>query len=222
MKKLTICLAIVISLIALPVYADGVYISLKGSIADVDIDGLEFSDPDDAATISITHDSSDNISSPGIAIGYDSGKARFEFEYFNRGTASYNGAANLGIVIADAQLDIETNTFFLNHYRDFTISKKFELYAGFGIGLAKHKSNIEATLPAGWIWIDTGTNTRSASDSDTELAYNYQIGAAYLVSDKITIDLGIRYAKLGEVDVDSFESVEIESKEVVLAFRYMF
>jgi len=172
MKKLSICLAIVISLIALPVYADGGYISLKGSIADVDVDSLEFSDPADAAMYNISGDSSDNINSPGFAVGYDTGDMRYELEYFKRSTISYDGILDAKIVTAKSQLDIRTDTFFFNFYRDFEISKKFELYAGGGIGLAKHRSNAKAVLPAGWFWVATGTDTQSRSDSNTELASN--------------------------------------------------
>ena len=122
--------------------------------------------------------------------------------------------------------NVETETFFLNVYADFSVAKKLELYAGAGVGMAKHSSKTDWNLKADAF----GSNTNppiSYSDtaSNTCVAYNVQAGAAYLITDNVAIDLGLRYADLGEVELGGLLSLEADkmiSKEVVLALRYTF
>jgi len=231
MKRLFFILAIIISLaITIPAVAGSPYVSLKGSFAKTDISNIKFTDSDDAYYNPVSNrDNSDSITSPGIAIGYDFGETRIEFEFFNRATAKFNTTTDAIVCgflhnnILDIQSDIKTKTFFINSYTDFEINKSFELYTGMGIGLARHKSNITGVLAPGWFWTNTGTNTQSDSDSNTEFAWNVQFGSVYKINKNIAFDLGLRYANLGKADMtDVFKDVKVKSKEVVLSVRYTF
>ena len=87
--------------------------------------------------------------------------------------------------------------------------------------MAKHNSKVNYTLNFSQYG---GPNiSMSDRDSNTCAAFNVTAGAAYLITDNIAIDLGLRYADLGEAELGSFlEADKIVSKEALLALRYTF
>jgi len=215
MKKIILITVATMFLIVTPVMAGSPYISLKGSIADVDVDNISFAPPFDPFSVDIG--SSEIIKSPGLAIGYDGGNGRIELEYFNRKTAKYDGICYLFSSPGPAtEFSLDTDTFFINFYHDFKTTDKLELYIGVGLGIAKHNTDLDFFVP--------GFNF---SDSNTEIAYNYQCGMAFLFTDNLAFDLGFRYADLGSADVGDFlgviqADVDVKSKEIILALRYTF
>lgn len=125
---------------------------------------------------------------------------------------------------------VDTETFFLNVYMEsdtffgYTILKGLEFYAGAGVGMAKHSTKTDLTINLS----DFGGGTFNISDSasNTCVAYNVQVGAAYFFTDNIALDLGARYADLGEAELGSFivdmDADKIVSKEIVASIRYTF
>jgi len=106
-------------------------------------------------------------------------------------------------------------------YADFPVVDKLELYAGAGVGMAKHSSKVDYVLD--FTKYGGPTVSMNDKDSNTCVAYNIQIGGAYALTDNIALDLGLRYADLGEVELGSFlESDSMKTKEAVFALRYTF
>lgn len=255
MKKFfTLFVAIMmIFLFAVPVMAGSPYVSLKGSLGTTETGGVNFSTIPGGIIDTTDTNSSETVYSPGLALGYDTGNVRFEFEYFKRGDVDHNtslalltGGSNAWLNMGgnyydlndididwlnegiakclNIHTDIETETFFLNTYADFQVAKKFELYVGAGIGMAKHKSktSFNVNLNPYNIPITAGF---SDSESNTCVAYNVTAGAAYLITDNLAVDLGLRYADLGEVEMGGLIPLEADSmisKEAILALRYTF
>lgn len=246
MKKFTMFLSVLILaflLVATPVMAGSPYVSLKGSLGTTDTGDVKFSHIPEGLVNATNGSSSETVKSPGLAIGYDMGDVRFEFEYFNRSMIEHdtslailNGGVTidgtyipfptpvgLNQMIADhfnINAEVETETFFLNMYADFPVAEKFELYAGAGVGMAKHSSKVTYLVHDvfGGHW-----GSFTDADSNTCVAYNVTAGAAYLITDNVAIDLGLRYADLGQAQLGSnLEADSMISKEAILALRYTF
>lgn len=216
MKKLSICLAIIISLIALPVYAGAPYISLKGSAGPTETGDIDIL-VEDAIVVLLDDENSDSIKSIGIAVGYAFDESRFEFEYYQRGSMNHNSSWTYNGVYFNNNLDtvIKTKTFFVNSYSDFEINKHFGLYTGFGIGFAKHKSNTNL--------YKFGIIEHSDGESNTEFAYNFQAGGTYIINKNIALDIGLRYANLGEPELwEYLDTDDMIVREIVLSLRYNF
>jgi len=253
-RKFTMMLAVMVMMFifAVPVIAGNPYISLKGSLGTTDMGDVKFSHIPEGLVNATDSGSTETVKSPGIAIGYDTGDLRFEFEYFNRGQVEHDtslailnggvtidgtyvsfddllwglpGAVNPWIAdMININSKVDTETFFLNVYADFPVAKKLELYAGAGVGMAKHNSKVNYTLDTRPLF-GPGAPVISMSDRDSNTcaAFNVTVGAAYLITDNIAIDLGLRYADLGEAELGSFlEADKIISKEAIFALRYTF
>ncbi len=147
----------------------------------------------------------------GLAIGYDFQRAfqvpvRTEIEYaaFSEVKGSKSGSVS-GIDDGEggtwdghwsANQKLQIQTLFLNAYYDFRNSTPFTPYVGAGIGMAflNTKGHVSG-------WDDTndeGTSQSSGSRMVTNFAWNVGAGVGYDINENFTVDLGYRFAGLGE------------------------
>ena len=262
MKKFTMLIAVVAMMffITMPVMAGSPYVSLKGSMGTTNTGDIKLSHIPEGLVNATDTGSSETVKSPGMAIGYDTGAVRIEFEYFNRGKVDHNTSIGGGytvdgeyipiIDIANEVMEefwympiminsfnintkVDTETFFLNAYMEsdtifgYTLLKNLEYYLGGGVGMAKHKSKVNYNVGYSDYQDEYGPTNHTVSFSDRDsnscVAFNLQLGAAYLITDNIAIDLGLRYADLGQAQLGSnLEADSMIVKEAVLAFRYTF
>ncbi len=143
----------------------------------------------------------------GLAIGYDFSRqfqvpVRMELEYaaFSEVKGSKSGSVSAADVGFDghwsAKQKLQIQTLFLNAYYDFHNSTAFTPYVGAGIGMAflNTKGDIGG-------WDDTagdGTSGSTGSRTVTNFAWNVGAGVGYDITENFTVDLGYRFAGLGE------------------------
>lgn len=143
----------------------------------------------------------------GLAVGYDFYRqfqvpVRTEIEYaaFSEVKGSKSGSVSAADVGFDghwsAQQKLQIQTLFLNAYYDFHNSTSFTPYVGAGIGMAF--LNTKGTIGG---WDDTngdGMSGSTGSKTVTNFAWNVGAGVGYDITDNFTVDLGYRFAGLGE------------------------
>ena len=143
----------------------------------------------------------------GLAVGYDLNPAmgvpvRAEFEYVFRGkTKFYDDGA---ITKNSPEIKAGAQTFFVNAYYDIELSAPVTPYVGFGLGMAS-------------LTIDNGD-----SQSETGFAWNIGLGAAYKLTDLMTLDLGYRYADFGKPEFEFGQKTDVKANahEMLLGLRF--
>ena len=178
----------------------------------------------------------------GLAVGYDFKPAhdvplRAEFEYAWRGKKEMyskpHGAVSNG---PGAEFGIETakagaQSFFFNGYFDIHNDTPVTPYIGAGLGFAlvsiDHKFtvyNAMGPVPAGGI-------IKDISKTKTNFAWNIGAGAAWKITDLVSLDLGYRFADFGKVSViNNVDAdghlynldVKTKSHDVMLGLRFTF
>ena len=90
-------------------------------------------------------------------------------------------------------VDLETQTLFLNGYYDFDTNSKFTPYVGFGVGVSRIKHGLKYTDP---YFMNV---LMDKNDTTNNFVWNLGLGVAYKFSDLVTIDADYRYSDLGEI-----------------------
>ena len=161
----------------------------------------------------------------GVALGYDWGKVRAEFEYFYR-TTTYNDrtGARVGDEVSLGKIDQEIETvegglddvlshnFFGNLYYDFTSKSRFTPYVGIGMGVTQASMDYSSRWKRNdnpdfiTTFMDPALNAKLAGTttigtaklSDRVLGYQVLGGGDYKVNDSISVGIKFRWADFAE------------------------
>ncbi len=198
------------------------YVSAKLSYAKTNVDYSQLH-----GTTHRSSDLDDKIWGAKLAVGVATpvahGAVRTELEYGFSQTfkADFTDAetAKAGGV---AKMKGDIDTYMLNAYYDIDTGTKFTPYVGAGIGIAhiKAQGNVDFN----------GERVSDFSKSKNNFAWQIGAGAAYAVTDNVSVDLGYRYTDAGNVKGtasftgDEKPSIKTESDihEFLLGARYSF
>lgn len=112
---------------------------------------------------------------------------------------------NLGRQVEKEAGDTTINSLLLNAFLDFPLVNGLSVYVGGGAGLAI------VDFQAG----------RFDSD-DTVFAYKFAAGVSYAFTPELGADLGYEYLATEDVELDNVELKDVNTNNIVLAFKYMF
>ena len=167
----------------------------------------------------------------GVGIGYRfSPMFRADMTMDHRFHARFKGLPSDDGITPGSVFDkgrFQSSTLMLNAYADLGTYNGFTPYMGAGIGVAHNVlGNYVRTTTEGLAGVIT--QERLAGDSDYDLAWALMAGIGYKLSSSFTLDLGYRYASLGDVKTRGYadgagaEVESIGSHEVRLGVRYAF
>lgn len=207
-------LVMIVAALALPTMASageqiGVYVTPKFITGWTVMDNMKTGwgeDADPGFSMDIGDKTKGTIGG-GLAIGYDfyqkfqfPVRAELEYAALSEVKGSKSGSVSAADVGFDghwsAQQKLQVQTLFMNAYYDFHNSTSFTPYVGAGIGMAflNTKANIGG-------WDDTsgdGMSGSTGSKTVTNFAWNVGAGVGYEINENFTVDLGYRFAGLGE------------------------
>ncbi len=100
-----------------------------------------------------------------------------------------------------------------NVYVDVPVTERVEIYVGGGIGVAF--VTVDLTL-------NSGFGTFSDEVDDTVVAYQFLIGAAFRVRERVSITTGYRMWSTGNLEFDftEFEAPVVHTAEIGLRFEF--
>ncbi len=155
----------------------------------------------------------------GLTFGYRLGSIRIEGEYFYR-TAGYDhentptiaglseeklNELGVGINSSVHLGDLASHSLFFNVYYDIPIGTKFRPYVGAGAGYSSISFAYAANFTRS-VDLDppvAGTTTVAKETfSDDGFSYQLLAGVDYLLNDRVTLGLKLRWAKFGEFKDD--------------------
>ena len=126
-------------------------------------------------------------------------KAKIKNESYKSKKEQFGVVTWEGWAPAIEDFEIKTSTYFFNAYYDFNTGTAWTPYIGIGAGLATLdlKSNYLSLwgAPMPHSWGDTVIGKGNANN----FAWNIGLGIAFAIDDNFAIDLGYRYARLGDV-----------------------
>lgn len=166
----------------------------------------------------------DKFTTGSLALGYQFGNGwRVEGEYtlpkndtFTSGSTAFPASNNVNY--------IEAQRLMANVYRDFAVTDQVSLYASAGLGITRIKSD-------GWQGMPTRTYNVGRQNN---LTWSLGAGVAYSPIEKLTLDLGYRYADMGQAQSgwnaftnarmlqDEYMRANVVSSEVYLGARWSF
>jgi opacity protein-like surface antigen len=161
----------------------------------------------------------------GIGIGYRINpnlRADFTIDWRDR----YNVEGGQGFALGGTAIDskVDNRAYMLNLYYDLErlpiiqLPGAFKPYVGGGIGMSRIEINDRDVLVDGRV-------SRLTNDNKNQFAWQLMIGAGYNFTPEMTLDLGYRYANLGEAEMSSTEgsiSSDLNVHELVATVRYQF
>jgi len=162
----------------------------------------------------------------GIGIGYrinPNFRADFTIDWRDRYNVEGGQGFNVGGTAVDSTVD--NRAYMLNVYYDFDrlpviqLPGAFKPYVGGGIGLSRVEVNDRDVLVGG---TDVA---RFTGDDENQFGWQLMIGAGYNFTPEMTLDLGYRYAHLGEAELTSTAgsiSSDLNVHELVATLRYQF
>lgn len=110
----------------------------------------------------------------------------------------------------------------LNNYYDFTtINNMFTPYAMVGIGFAHSKAAkfvqniVDHEFPA------CSHSTSTKSKSSTNLSYQFGLGVDVKLSEKTSLDFGVRHVNYGKLK-SGYSSLKLKSNEFLVGLKYNF
>lgn len=219
----------------------GVYIAPKliYSYHKIDDSKLKLDSDGNVSDFGSLDSKSDSAFGGSFAVGYDLQQnmnipIRAEIEYAlrseSKGKYSRPYDDGSGLIKGSGSMNFKVQSVFLNIYYDIETGTKFTPYLGGGLGVAIIDANGKLQLSQDdVVYLD-----QSASNTETNFAFNLAAGVGYDVSDKLTMDLGYRYAdfgegKTGEIPVRTFlgndslaGKARIVAHEVLFGIRYKF
>lgn len=159
-----------------------------------------------------------------VAVGYQFGNGwRAEGEYVLPKTDTFTSGSTAFPLSRNVN-DIEAQRVMANVYRDFPVSEQVALYATGGLGIARIKSD-------GWQGVPTRVYNRGRQNN---LTWSVGAGVAYSPIEALTLDLGYRYADMGQTQSgwnafgnarglqDEIMRANLVSSEITLGARYAF
>ena len=210
------------------------YLALRGNLCNMSSDVNQWQFAPSATQpgvgeFSVIADRTDNDTAAGfqIAIGSTLGEnLRAEVEYAYYGSTKVNGNFDYHInsytIPTQYQLKTNIQTLGINLYYDFHNQTKFTPYVGTGIG-------ISAIYEQGKV--KNQVTTMTANDYYYALNWNLTAGAGYQLKENLLLDLGVRYALLGNKEETLYEgnsnynsavSRGFQSFQAFLGLRYSF
>jgi OmpA-OmpF porin, OOP family len=203
MRKLTIVVALIATLVAMPAQArdDAVYVELEHAIAGtmkVNHLNIDVGTTPDAAQA--FHNRGWDV---GGIVGYDFGRFRLEGEVSWRKAKVYALSSVVRIpsntalsptsptgTFATEFSEMSAGSLMLNGLVDIGNDNSIQVYAGGGVGFAAVKGQYSINrLGPGWI-----------SDTNTAFAWQGLVGVRYPVGNRV--DLGLKYRFFNASDVD--------------------
>lgn len=121
--------------------------------------------------------------------------------------AGYRGGfeldeADSGVPPTTFKGKIRSLSLMLNGYYDFDVAGPWKPYVTAGVGVARNKfRTISATNPAAATLPALFSNFQLEGDTDTSFAWTLGFGVGYSVGSGMTLDIGYRYADLGDLKV---------------------
>lgn len=205
--RLFITAVLLLCLFSTVAYAENWYIAGKAGVSFMELDDIEDN------TGGTTEEADDTVALVGLAAGYNwEGKApiRTELELAYRSQLEEefgNGAFK-------AEWDVRIVTLMVNGYYDFDTGTAFTPYVGLGLGSAYIDSSYENNLGV------------EADKSVLTYAVSGGAGCGYALTDHVTLDLGYRYLKTGDAELDDDNGNEASGSpsahEITLGLRYDF
>lgn len=139
---------------------------------------------------------SESVFGAALAAGYDFGlhssvpvRAELEYATFTEAKGSASGSTLGQAYNASGKVDVDT--LFLNAYYDFHNATRFTPYLGAGLGMSFLSMKGS----------DRGNSF--GTHEENNFAWNLGLGCAYILTEGISLDLGYRYADLGEARTKS-------------------
>jgi opacity protein-like surface antigen len=167
-----------------------------------------------------------------LAVGYDFRPTlkvplRVELEYNKLGDVSATDTASGAGWMEKDKVTVGASTLFVNTYFDWHNRSAFTPYVSLGLGTSfvsvKGKGTDRSAYYSSSYSLDEKTTTHTA--------WNVGIGNAWRLSETISLDLGYRYANLGnkarskaeEDDADDYYRIEnIETHQFILGAKFLF
>ncbi|NOQ46132.1 MAG: outer membrane beta-barrel protein [Desulfobulbaceae bacterium] len=157
---------------------------------------------------SIGFDTDDTGYGWGLALGRQFGQFRVEGQY-DTNKADLDDARltylDSGTNVAVGSGDIRVSTVMINGYYDFPVAEGWSLYVMAGMGYGN------VTL-----------SVYNIDDDETTFAYKGGAGVTYSFAGNQAVDLGYEYMGTGDVVIEGLDVNDIESNNIILAYRYSF
>jgi len=170
----------------------------------------------------------DHVFGGALAVGYDFNKqhgapVRAELEY-----GAFTRAEGKANVLGGGTVTMKTQaqTLFTNAYLDIPTGTQFTPYVGAGLGMAFLNARADFEAP--------GSRQSYGSRNNTNFAWNVGAGVACEVVENVALDLGYRFAGLGEAKTkssgaggglsqnDRFEAKNLYMHQLSLGLRFSF
>jgi len=151
----------------------------------------------------------------GVAIDRPSGLLRAEVEGRYRSPIQ-NSYVDNGVPTTVRGTDLWSTL--ANLWRDVYLTERLGVYAGGGLGLGGARSNVTTTTAGG--------GTETFSQPLTTLAWQAGGGVTWLLSERVTLDLGYRFFALADVkdtfvvdDTTYYSTSAFSASELLLSIR---
>jgi len=169
-----------------------------------------------------------------LAVGYDfysqlKFPVRLELEYGGLGDVEGSKSKSEGNLQWKGKATLGVRTLFVNAYFDWHNASAFTPYASFGLGT----SFLDAKSKDADTWNGTTTYHYDYGKKTTaNTAWNIGLGGALRLSDTVALDLGYRYADLGEARTKTdpslwgrgeyYKAKKVETHQILLGARFTF
>jgi opacity protein-like surface antigen len=167
-----------------------------------------------------------------LAVGYDfhpklKVPLRVELEYNKLGNVKKTETDRWEDVEDKDKVTVGTSTLFVNAYFDLHNRSAFTPYVSLGLGTSSISVKGKGTYRSSYY---NGTYALGEKTT-THTAWNVGIGSAWRLSDAISLDLGYRYANLGnkgrskaeDDDADDYYRIKnIETHQFILGAKFLF
>ena len=179
---------------------------VKG-IAKMTMFGNLGTDPIDR-TYSLGFDTADIGYGWGFALGRQFGQFRIEGQFDSNKTDLDDVRLSNSITGTDVGVesgDIRVDTVMINGFYDFPVADAFSLYVMAGMGYGNVHLSVYNT-----------------DGDETTFAYKAGVGATYAFAGNQAVDLGYEYLGTGDVVLEGLDVNDIESHNIILAYRFSF
>lgn len=217
----------------------GAYVSPKFIYGYTVMDTMKgsFNHADSNFSTTRKSDDHDNVFGGALAFGYNFDtkfnipvRAELEFSYFSEAEGEFSKSTPAANYKVTQNMNI--GTIFANAYYDFNTGTKFTPYVGGGIGMAFIESDGKLRM--------NGSGHESSisvgEKNTTNFAFNAGLGCSYNLTNNWDLDLGYRFAWLGDAKTKSktradntgqlvsvqAKSEDIYMHQVALGIRYTF